>query len=170
MSIKKGLAKFGNRFAFEFFLETMHGSMIKGLKEYLRDIKAEDIPSMVKKEKFPPFDHLDLSFAGENIEHIEKISLVRLVEFISEARPDLVEAILNKGEAGATYLAKLRLNLINRIKGADFKPEQEVVLATCDKCKKQWPVPKDKVSSITECPFCHEKADGEKEPEESEES
>lgn len=165
MSIKKGITKFGSRFAFEFFLETMHGPMINGLREYLRDIKAEDIPDMVKKEKFPPLDHLDLSFVGENIEHIGKISLVRLVEFIAEARPDLIEAIQNRGEAGAAYLAKLRQHMLNRIKGAEFKPEQDMVIVTCDKCKRQIPMPRDKAANLTECPFCHAPAGGEEKAE-----
>jgi len=170
MSIKKGLSKFGNWFAFEFFLETMHGPIVEGLRQYLSSMSAADIPDMVQNIKFPPINKLDFSFVGENIEHVERIPLVRLVEFIAEARPDLIEAIQNLGEKGATYLAKLRQHLLDHVKSAEFKPEGDMVLATCDNCHKQWPVPRDKAESIDECPFCHHKADEKKKPEESEES
>lgn len=166
MAIKKSLGKFGSRFAFEFFLETMHDSMIQGLKKYLSPIKAEDIPAMIREGSFPPMENLDLSAVGDNVEHIEKISLLRLVEFIAEARPDLVTAIQDMGDAGAEYLVKLRLHILNRIKHAEFKPEEAMVMAQCDVCGKKWPVPKEKASSIKECPFCH--AGGEEKQEKQE--
>jgi len=170
MSITKGFAKFGSRFAFEFFLETMHGPMIEGLRQYLSSISVEDIPAMVRNEKFPSIDKLDFSFIGENIQHIERISLLRMVEFIAEARPDLMGVIQNLGGEGAAYMAKLRQYLLDHVKSIEFKPEGDMVLATCDECKRQWPVPREKAESINECPFCHHKADEKKEPEESEES
>lgn len=170
MSVKQNLAKFGSKFAFNFFLETMHGPMINGLKEYLSDIKPEDIPDMVKNEKFPSLDNLNLSFAADNIEHIEKISLIRLVKFLAEARPDLVKAIQDTGEAGAGYLAKLRRSMLDRIKNTEFKPEKDMVMVTCDKCQRQIPMPRDKVATLKECPFCHEPADGGQKTEEETES
>lgn len=159
MAIQRKLGKFGSRFAFEFFLETMHGEIIKGLKRYLDSITAEDIPAMVKEERFPPLEHLDLSAVGDNIEQIEQISVLRLMEFIAEARPDLATAIQKLRKAGAVYMVKLRLHMLKRIKHAEFKLEENIVLAHCDKCNNSWPVPKDKAASITKCPFC--------EPEES---
>ncbi len=152
--VPKQLARFGSRFAFEFFLETMHDSIIKGLKRYLSGISAEDIPGMVRSERFPSLAHLDLSEVGDNVAHIEKISLLRLVEFIAEARPDLVAAIQEQGESGVGYMVKLRQHILDRIKQIEFKPEQDMVLASCDKCGKQWLVPKDKAADIRECPFC----------------
>lgn len=164
MSLKKGLKKFGSEFAFNFFLETMHGPIIDGLKDYLSDIKPSDIPDLVAKEKFPSIDHLDLGFAADNIEHLEKISLLELVEFLAEARPDLVQAIQNMGEAGAAYMAKLRQHLISKIKNAEFKKEEDMVMVTCTSCKRKIPMPRDKVADLKECPFCHEPADGGQKP------
>jgi len=163
MAIKKKLGKFGSRLAFEFFLETMHDSIIQGLKKYLKTIKAEDIPAMVRDGRFPELAHLDLSAIGVNVEHIEKISLVRLVEFIAEARPDLATPIMNLGDSGAEYMVKWRLHILGSLKRTEFKLEENVVLAHCDKCDKKWPVKKDEAESITKCPFC---GGGEDEPEE----
>jgi len=167
MAIKKSLAKFGSRFAFEFFLETMHDSVIEGLRKYLSSISAEDISAMVRKSQFPPFEKLDFSAIGDNVQHIEKISLVRFMEFIVEARPDLATAIQNMGNAGAEYMAKLRAHLLNKLRqpagGKEFKPKEDTVLAHCDECDKKWPVKREEVGALTECPFCGAGGDKEKE-------
>jgi len=152
--VPRQLGKFGSRSAFEFFLETMHEPIIQGLRKYLSGIRAEDIPTMVRAGKFPAIEHLNLSAVGDNIEHIEKISLVRLVEFIAEARPDLVAAIQDMGEPGAEYLAKLRQHILGRVKSSEFKKEEDTVLAHCDECGKKWPVKKAEAASIRKCPFC----------------
>lgn len=164
MAIKRNLRKFGSRFAFELFIETMHDVIINGLRNYLRSIQPEDIPGMVGQKKYPPLEDLDLSVVGENIEHIEKISLLRLVEFIAEARPDLAQAIQDTGAAGAEYIVNLRQHILSRIKRAEFKPEKGVKLACCDKCGRKWPVKEEDANSITKCPFC---GDGNSQTEES---
>ena len=157
MAIKKKLGKFGNRFLFEFVLEEAHDSIIQGFKKYLSSIRSEDVPSMVAKGKFPPLDHLDLSFIGDNIEYIEAISVLRLMEFIAEARPDIAKAI-QRAETGAEYMVGLHRHIINKLKnsigGKEFKPEDDTVLAHCDKCDKKWPVKKEEAGAITKCPFC----------------
>jgi hypothetical protein len=35
-----------------------------------------------------------------------------------------------------------------------------MVVLDCDVCHKSWTVPKDKIAEATECPFCHEPAQG----------
>ena len=127
---------------------------------------------MVSEGRFPPLEKLDLTAVSDNAEHFEKISLVRLMEFIAEARPDLAAAIQDMGMPGAEYLAKLRLHLIERVKhpekalakSKDYKPEEKMKLATCDECHKSWPVPEAEAASIEECPFCHHKQGEEVEP------
>lgn len=161
--MKRRLGKFGSRFAFEFFIETMHDQIVKGLRKYLAEIQPDDIPGMVSEGRFPPLEKLDLTAVSDNAEHFEKISLVRLMEFIAEARPDLAAAIQDRGMPGAKYIAKLRLRLIELVKhpekalakSSEYEAKEEMALATCDKCGKSWTVPKDKASSIEECPFCH---------------
>ena len=170
--LKKRLGKFGSRLAFEFFIETMHDQIVEGLKKYLVRIQPDDIPGMVSEVRFPPLEKLDLSAVSDNAEHFEKISLVRLVEFIAEARPDLAAAIQNMGMPGAEYLAKLRLHLIELVKhpekalakSTEYEAKGEMKLATCDNCHKSWPVPEAEASSIKECPFCGHKQGEEVEP------
>ena len=166
MAIKKNLGKFGNRFLFEFVLEEAHDSIIQGFKKYLSSIRVEDVPSMVSKGQFPSLEHLDLSFVGDNVEYIEAISVLRLMEFIAEARPDLAKAI-QKAETGAEYMVKLHRQIINKLKhsieGKEFKPEEDTVLVHCDKCDKKWPVKRDEAGAIKKCPFCGAGGDEEQE-------
>ena len=163
MAIKKSLVKAGTSFAFWFFVEVMHDAIIKGLRDYLTPIKPEDIPRMVRKGEFPPLESLDFSAVGDNVEHLEKISLVTLVEYLAEARPDLVKAILDMDKRGAEYLAKLRLHLLKLVKHPEkplaestkYEPKGEMVKATCDQCGRSFAVPKAEAETIKECPFCH---------------
>jgi len=168
MTIKKSLGKFGSRFAFEFFLETMRGAMVRGVQKYLSHISAEDIPAMVRESKFPPLEHIDFSAVSGNADNLQKISLVRLVDLIAEARPDLTAAIQKTGNAGAAYMAQLRAHILSKlhrpVAGTEFKLEEGTVLAHCDKCDKRWPVKKDEASSIIKCPFCSAGEDEKKEP------
>jgi len=160
--VKQRFGKFGSRFAFEFFLETMHVAMIKGFRKYLSSLQPENIRAMVRENRFP-LEPPDLSMVSDNPEHLEKISEVRLMEYIAEARPDLATAIQDMGMPGAEYIAKLRVHLLNTIKhpekplaeSTEYELKEKMKLATCDKCGKSWPVPEDEATSIKECPFCH---------------
>ena len=173
MAIKKRLQKAASSFAFWFYIEIMHDEVIKGLRNYLASIQPEDIARMVREGEFPPFEDLDFSAVGDNVEHLEKVPLFSpnddgdppgLVEWLAEARPDLVKEIQDMGKQGAEYLVKLRLHILGLLKHTEFKPEEDVVLASCDKCGKKWPVKKDEASSITKCPFCGNGEDEPKEP------
>jgi len=173
--LKKRAKKFGSRFAFEFFIEVMHDQIVKALQKYLSSIQPEAIRSMVRKSRFP-LEKLDFSALSDNIEHLEKISLVRLMEFVAEARPDLATAIQDMGMPGAKYIAKLRLHILDQIKHPEkelakstaYEPKEKMKLATCDKCGKSWPVPEAEAASIVECPFCGTgKEEGTTEPDES---
>jgi len=163
VKIPESLTKFGTGFAFEFFISLMHDNIVEGLRKYLTSIQPEDIRQMVKKELFPPLEHLDFSALGDNIEHFEGISVVRLMEYVAEARPDLAQGIQDRGAAGAEYMAKLRLHLLSLVKhpekplaeSTDYEPKEKMKLAKCDKCGKSFPIPEVEVASITECPFCH---------------
>jgi len=161
--MRRRLGKFGSRWAFEFFIETMHGQIVKGLRKYLAGIQPDDIPGMVRKSHFPPLEKVDFTAVSDNIEHFEKVSLVRLMELVAEARPDLATAIQDRGMDGAKYTAKLRLHLLDQLKhpekelakSTEYEPEEKMKRATCDKCGKSWPIPEAEASSIVECPFCH---------------
>ncbi len=162
MAVKKRLGKFGGRFAFEFFVEMMHERIVKALRKYLRGLEPKDIKTMVSEGRFPPLEKLDLTAVSDNAEHFEKISLVRLMEFMAEARPDLATAIQDMGMPGAEYLAKLRLHLIELVKhpekalakSTDYEAKEKMKQATCDQCGKSFPIPEAEASSIDTCPFC----------------
>ena len=173
--LKRRAKKFGSRFAFEFFVEVMHDQIVEALQKYLSSIQPEDIRSMVRKSRFP-LEKLDFTVLGDNIEHLEKISLVRLMEFVAEARPDLATAIQDMGMPGAKYIAKLRLHVLDQIKhpekelakSTEYAPKGKMKLATCDKCGNSWPVPEAEAASIVECPFCKAgKEEGTAQPDES---
>jgi len=172
VAVKKRLGKFGGRFAFEFFVEMMHEQIVKALRKYLRGLEPKDIPAMVSEGRFPPLEKLDLTAVSDNAEHFEKISLVRLMEFVAEARPDLAAAIQDRGMPGAKYIAKLRLHLLDQLKhpekalakSTEYEAKGKMKLATCDNCHKSWPVPEAEASSIKECPFCGHKQGEEVEP------
>jgi len=159
--MKSRLGKFGSRFAFEFFIETMHGQIVKGLRKYLAGIQPDAIPGMVRKSLFPPLEKLDFTAISDNVEHFEKVSLVRLMELVAEARPDLATAIQDRGMPGAKYIAKLRLHLLDQLKhpekelakSTEYETKEEMARATCDSCNKSWVIPKNEVSKIGECPF-----------------
>jgi hypothetical protein len=159
MGIKKKIGKFGSRFAFEFFLEQMHGPMIEALRKYLSPIKTDDIIRMIRNVEFPPMENLDFSALEDNIEHAKKIKLIRFMEFIAEARPDIAQVIQSEGNAGVDYIVKLREHILNQVEHAEFKPDAGTVLATCDECGKSWLVKKEEVDSVKECPFCKAKKD-----------
>ena len=158
------MKQFGSTLTFEFYLKTMHGAIIEGFRKYLSSIQPEDIRAMVKEDRFPPLEHLDLWGVSDNAEHLERITSDRLIDFIAEARPDLITVIQDMGVQGGKYIIKLRLHILGLLKHAEFKPEENVVLAHCDKCGKKWPVKKDEASSITKCPFCGAGEDEPKEP------
>lgn len=163
-NLKKRLGKFGSHFLFEWTIEMMHDNIIQGLKEYLAPIRSEDVPRMVSECQFPPFEHLDFSVVGDNVEYLETITELRLLKIVGEARPDIAQAIMERGMPGAEYIAKLRLHLLGLVKHpekamgelTDYKPKETMKLATCDKCGKSWPIPEDKALSLKECPFCNE--------------
>lgn len=167
MELKQRLAKFGSQFFYKFIVEVMDDPIVKSLRDYLAPIKSEDIPEIIRQNRFPPLEGIDLSIATDNAELIKNISTVRIIEFIAEARPDLATAIQEMGMPGAEYIVKLRAYLLDLAmhpenalgKSTDYKPELEMAKATCSKCGKSWTVPKNEVSSIKECPFCHEKAE-----------
>ena len=152
----------GSRFAFELFVELMHDEIVKRLRNYLSAYSPQDIQAMVRENRFPPLENLDFSAVGDNVGHLEKISVVRLVEYLAEARPDLVSAIQDMGMPGAEYLVRLRMHILGLLRHpekplaelTDYKPKEGMKLATCDQCGKSWPVPEAEASSIDKCPFC----------------
>lgn len=163
MTIQKRLGDFGSRFAFEFFVELMHDGIINGLRKYLSEYSPQDIQAMVRENRFPPLEHLGFSMAGDHVKHLERISLVRLVEYLAEARPDLASAIQDMGRPGAEYLARVHQHILGLIKHPEkplaettaYEPKEKMKLATCDQCGKSWPIPEDEAAAIKECPFCH---------------
>lgn len=150
------LKKSGGRFAFEFFLEVWKDGLVEILKKWLSGITVNDIGKMVKKGKFPSTRELNLSALRPYIEHLERISVERMLEdFLVLARPDLVKAIVEMDMPGAQWLVNLRLYLLDQVRCAGVEEKQDIVQASCDNCGKSWPVLRSEANSIKECPFCH---------------
>ena len=158
--VMHSLKKVGSRFAFEYFLEVWKPKVVEALRKWLARYTVEDITKMVSRGRFPDTSKLDLSALTDYAEHLEKISIERLVEdFLAPARPDLIQALQEMGMPGAKWLVKLRLHLIDKIKRGEKPteaslPKEDIVIATCDACAKSWPVPRAEFDSIKECPFC----------------
>lgn len=163
MALKKSLGRFGSRYAFEFALEVMRPQIVKSLQKYLSSITPEKIGLMIEQGELPPLEHLDFSAVGDNVQHLKRISTIRLMEYLAEARPDLAGIIQDKGIQGAEYMVKLRRHLLDLVErpakplaeSTDYGTlPEEMALSTCDKCKNSWPVEKGKAQSIDKCPFC----------------
>jgi len=163
--IGEQLKKVGSRFAFEFFLEVWQPKLVEVLRKWLSSVAIEDLQKMVKRGKFP--DTAGLNFGGvqEYYQYLEKISTERLFEeYLSPARPDLAQAIQELGMSGAQWLVKLRQHLLDQVKGFVRPVKKNLVQATCDKCHKSWPVPRDEFDKIEACPFCGHKQGEEVKP------
>jgi len=171
MAVKKRLVKAVSSFAFWFYVEMNHNKIIAGLRDYLAHMQPEDIPRMVRKGEFPPLEGPDFFAVSNYAEQLEKIPLFSpnddgdppgLVEYLAEARPDLVKAIQDMGKPGAEYLVNLRLHVLKLVKhpekplaeSTEYEPKEEMVKATCDQCGKSFPVPKSEADSLDICPFC----------------
>jgi len=165
IKVSQRVKRFASRYAFEFFLEVMHDSIIEGFKKYLSPINPEDVRRMVREGTFPPTENVDFSAVTDHADFLEGIGELRLMEdFLAKARPDLAKAIIDMDAAGAEWVVKLRQHLLEKVrhpeaelaKSTDYVPKKDTVLLTCDKCKKQWPVAKDQAAAVKECPFCHQ--------------
>ena len=159
--VRRTLGAFGSRFAFELYVEVMRDQIVEGQRRYLAPLSPEDVRRMVEKGEFPSLDPNALPLDSDN-EHLKRISAVRLMEYLAEARPDLAQTIQGMAEKGAEYMAKLRLHLLDLVthpekplaESTEYETQKGMVKATCDKCGKSWPVPKEEASTIKECPFC----------------
>lgn len=160
--MKQRLGKFGSTLAFEFYLKTIHGAIIEEIRKYLADIQPGDIPGMVRKSRFPPLENLDFSVLTDNPEQLGRITTDRLIDFIAEARPDLITAIQDMGNQGGKYILKLHQHLLGLVnhpekelaKSTEYETKETMKLATCDKCGKSFPIPEAEAASIDKCPFC----------------
>ena len=158
VGIGEQFKKVGSRFAFEFFLEVWQPKLVEMLRKWLLSVTIEDLNRMVKRGKFPDTTGLNLGAVQEYYQYLEKISTERLFEeYIAPARPDLAQAIQELGMPGAQWLVKLRQHLLYDTKSFTKPVKQDLVQATCDNCRKSWPVPRDEFDKIESCPFCGHK-------------
>jgi hypothetical protein len=156
--IGQQLKKVGSRFAFEFFLEVWQPRLVEMLRKWLSPVTIEDLKKMVRRGKFPDTLGLNFNAVQPYLEYLEKISTERLFEeYLAPARPDLAQAVQELGMPGAQWLVKLRQHLLDQVRGATKPVKKDLVQATCDNCRKSWPVPRDEFKDIKECPFCGHK-------------
>ena len=118
MVLKKFTA-LGNRFLFEMYLEYYTPQMVDALKIALARYTIDDVKRMVSSSQFPDISMVDFAALAPYYQHVEKVSLERMVEdLLYPARPDLIQAVLDLGMPGATWLARFRLNFLEKIKAA----------------------------------------------------
>lgn len=165
------LKKVGSRFAFEFFLEVWKERFVEMLRKWLSSVTVEDMQKMVKRGKFPDTEGLNFGAVQEYLEYVEKMSANRLFEeYLAPARPDLAQAIQEMGMSGAQWLVKLREHLLDQIRQVTKPVKKDMVQATCDSCRKSWPVPREEFDKIESCPFCGHKQGEEVKREEARET
>jgi len=164
MAIGKKLGKFGSKFALNFFLETVEPQIIKGLQDYLKDITPQQIHEMVDKVAFPSMGKVNFAVVSDNVDLLENIGVVRLLKYLSKARPDLSNEIQSMGMRGAEYLVKLRAHILNLIRKAavisepvkEMTVEKDLVEIRCDKCGESRMVSREEAATIDKCPACGE--------------
>jgi hypothetical protein len=160
--------KMGSRLVFEYFLEEHRPQLIEQFKEILSNITPERMAEMVAAREFPHFAQRSLHSLHGYEDYIEHITAKRVFEALAEARLDLAQAIWDIGDDGVRYMRELRRHYLDRIRNAgDHEAEQplpedtiDMVVLDCDVCHKSWTEQKDKIPEVTECPFCHEPAQG----------
>ncbi len=141
------------QFIFEWALEMNRDEIVAGFKKWMDLTPEAEWHRMIDGGVFPKLPGEYFQQASQYIEYIEKFSLQDLIEFLAEARPDLVMYI-NNCPTGGEYIVALREHMLNCIRESGQAPAMEIVTVTCDKCNKSFPAKKSEVEQIKKCPLC----------------
>lgn len=157
-NIAEHFKKISSRFMFEMGLEWFHDQIMEGVRKWLGQYSPEDIRRMVRQRQFPSVPtHYFEQVSGWS-QYLEKISVIRLMEMIAEARPELAAAIEEMGMEGAEYMVLLREQFLAWAKDPSQAPvvgeKVDMVKAVCDACGQSWPVKRADFEKIEKCPFC----------------
>jgi hypothetical protein len=157
------LKKAGSEFAFHMAIELQRPKIIEGLRTWLGNFNLEQFRAMILNNEMPPISSDMFAAVNPHAKYLDSFSVMDLFELLGETSPDLFNMIQGLGEQGALYMVGLRKYLLDCCKHPDKAPAivdvgqekaPEMIKLVCDQCKKSWVVKKEKVSSITACPFC----------------
>ncbi len=159
MSITDKLKKGASQFLFELGIEMKRDEIVAGFKTWMDQTPEDQWHKMIDSGAFPQLPAEYFAQAGQYLEYIEQLSLQDIIEFLAEARPDLV-VYMNNCPTGGEYIRSLRSHFIKCIKdsvnGSAAIPEMATL--ACSQCNKTWPVKKSEVPNVKECPFCRSPA------------
>ena len=151
-------------FFIDAWLEFNSEQIIDTLRKLLAGVSPDDLKRFIAEGIALPVPPQVFNSLKGYEDYLEKITPNDIFEWLYKARPDLGDVLISLGEdATAEYLVKLkgfiRDSTTNPPSPAEAeKPAQEAkpqfVMAHCDGCGKEWPVPKALADQIKVCPFC----------------
>ena len=155
MSLKDTLKEKGKSFTLELWLEFNYDSFIEMVRGALEDVTPEDIKGFVSN-KLPlpiPADAFTNMKGFEGF--LEGLEPMRIVEWLSDARPDLVAA-LDKIPEAPEYIVNLKQYIVDTVKHGEQAGKQKKV--TCGDCKNIFYATEEEAEALTKgdmpCPFC----------------
>ena len=118
----------GKGLLIECFLEWYGDELIAQIKDMLDQsgITAEDIPDFVLNNKALPIPDQAFSALKGLEDYLEQVDPARIFEWIQKARPDLAIALIALDDAGAEYIVRFKMFMIDSIKAVapSSQPEQ----------------------------------------------
>jgi hypothetical protein len=156
------ITKFANKAAFFFYLRINREKIIEGFRKWVEEYGLENMKATIRKGEFPAVAPDLFAKATDYMEYVDSISVEYLAELIVEAVPEIAEYLISLGPEGGVYLAKLRLHFLELCRHPEEAPvatitpnDSEFNIIYCDKCEKSFPVKKNELDKLSECPFCH---------------
>ncbi len=156
-----------SEFLFWMIYESSKPKIVATLRKWLQPFTPQAVREMVLAGTFPNVEPEILLGAQGFDGYLAKIKADELIDFLAEARPDLMQAIAECGnEKGGAWIMALREHLLHVIaepeaqlgESRELPPQQPMKQAKCTNCGKTWPVLESEFSKIEACPFCLEKA------------
>lgn len=163
--LKQEAKSFGKNLFIDFALEFYRADILAKIADLLQPYSTVEVTNRIQQGVLlQPSEEL-YSFLKGYKSAVEEYSIKDLgkvlFDWISEARPDVAGAMISLGDAGAEWLAAESELIRNSVLHPELKqevqdPKVEFSQATCESCGQSWLVEKEKVESMTRCPFCGE--------------
>jgi len=157
-----GLKRAGSQFAFEVAMELSHPLIIDGFRKWLEQYSLDQYRDMIRKGTYPAIKPEHFEAAKDYADYIQGITVDRLIDFLAEARPDIVEVIVSMGDQGGNWLINLREHFLDCLVHPEKAgtgspapmPQKKMKTVTCDKCGKSFPMEEEAVAKLEKCPLC----------------
>ncbi|MDD5511554.1 MAG: hypothetical protein PHI12_12200 [Dehalococcoidales bacterium] len=159
----QGIKNAASEFGFQMAVEFERPKIVKGFKEWLSNFTLDQFREMIVKNQMPPVTSDMFEKAQPFAKFLSSISVLDLLEFLTEASPDLSQMIQGMGEQGATYLVNMRSYMLECCRHPEKAPAiadtgqgkgPDIVTVTCDKCGKSFPMTREKAQALEKCPGC----------------